>query len=198
MSEFRRRLLMQSKSELPSAYQQVEYIESTGTQQISLNYILQENDEINLRFEFMGFFKTGDAYLFYLPGANIWTAYNYRTNNPVRFFVRFGSSSSTSYTDFPEKGSLTLGKNKLIVNGVNYRITEYTAISNSRFYLFGIYPDFSKYKLFYFFVEENGTKKLHLIPCYRKSDGEIGLYDIVNNIFYINNGTEEFLKGADI
>ena len=52
--------------------------------------------------------------------------------------------------------------------------------------------------MFDFHISENGTKKLHLIPCYRKSDGEIGLYDIVNNIFYTNMGSGEFLKGADV
>ena len=35
------------------------------------------------------------------------------------------------------------------------------------------------------------------IPCYRKSDNEIGLYDIVNNVFYTNQGTGVFLKGSN-
>ena len=36
------------------------------------------------------------------------------------------------------------------------------------------------------------------VPCYRKSDGEIGLYDIVKNKFYTNDGTGTFEKGRDI
>ena len=36
------------------------------------------------------------------------------------------------------------------------------------------------------------------IPCYRKSDNVIGMYDTVNGIFYTNKGTGTFLKGNDI
>lgn len=36
-----------------------------------------------------------------------------------------------------------------------------------------------------------------MIPCYRKSDGVIGMYDLVFGVFYQNSGTGEFLKGAD-
>ena len=41
---------MQSKSELPSAYQRVEYIESQGAQVITLDYIVQEDDTIDFDF----------------------------------------------------------------------------------------------------------------------------------------------------
>ena len=37
-----------------------------------------------------------------------------------------------------------------------------------------------------------------LIPCYRKSDGEIGMYDTVSRTFYTNAGTGSFTKGADV
>ena len=37
-----------------------------------------------------------------------------------------------------------------------------------------------------------------LIPCYRISDNVIGLYDIVNDVFYTNSGTGTFSKGADV
>ena len=36
------------------------------------------------------------------------------------------------------------------------------------------------------------------IPCYRNSDGEIGLYDSINDIFYTNQGTGTFTKGPDV
>jgi hypothetical protein len=37
-----------------------------------------------------------------------------------------------------------------------------------------------------------------LVPCYRKSDGVIGMYDIVRKIFLTNAGTGSFTKGADV
>ena len=36
------------------------------------------------------------------------------------------------------------------------------------------------------------------IPCYRKSDGEIGMYDIVSNSFFTNAGSGTFEKGDDV
>ena len=36
------------------------------------------------------------------------------------------------------------------------------------------------------------------VPCYRESDNEIGLYELLNNVFYTNNGTGTFNKGNDI
>ena len=46
---------------------------------------------------------------------------------------------------------------------------------------------------------------MHLISCYRKSDGVIGMYDLCGTLnsntgtpFYINEGAGTFLKGADV
>ena len=36
----------------------------------------------------------------------------------------------------------------------------------------------------------------HLIPCQRISDDELGMYDLVNNVFYTNSGTGEFTAGS--
>lgn len=37
-----------------------------------------------------------------------------------------------------------------------------------------------------------------LIPCYRKSDRVIGMYDTVSKSFFTNAGTGTFTKGADV
>lgn len=44
----------------------------------------------------------------------------------------------------------------------------------------------------------DGKKAFALIPCYRKSDNEIGMYDTVSGTFYTNQGTGTFLKGNDV
>lgn len=36
------------------------------------------------------------------------------------------------------------------------------------------------------------------VPCYRKSDGEIGMYDLVSNSFFTNAGSGTFEKGNDV
>ena len=47
-------------------------------------------------------------------------------------------------------------------------------------------------------MTENDIVTREFIPCYRKQDGEIGLYDLINNQFYSNDGTGQFSKGADV
>jgi hypothetical protein len=34
-----------------------------------------------------------------------------------------------------------------------------------------------------------------LVPAQRKSDGVIGMYDVVTNVFVTNSGTGEFIGG---
>ena len=54
-------------------------------------------------------------------------------------------------------------------------------------------------KMYYFKAyDEYGNIALDLIPCYRKSDNEIGMYDTVNQTFLTNQGTGTFVKGGDV
>lgn len=48
------------------------------------------------------------------------------------------------------------------------------------------------------YYDKNNDLICDLIPCYRKSDGVIGMYDIVRKIFLTNAGSGSFTKGADV
>ena len=56
----------------------------------------------------------------------------------------------------------------------------------------------NSFKLYYFYIYENDILKNIMIPCYRKSDNVIGMYDIENNQFYTNKGSGIFIKGPNI
>ena len=56
----------------------------------------------------------------------------------------------------------------------------------------------SKIKLYEFKITDGNTIIHEYIPCYRKSDNNAGLYDIVDRIFYPNNGTGTFKKGDNV
>ena len=47
-------------------------------------------------------------------------------------------------------------------------------------------------------IWDNNILLKKFIPCYRKSDDVIGMYDVVNGVFYTNAGTGTFTKGNDI
>lgn len=60
-------------------------------------------------------------------------------------------------------------------------------------------PDnYSIYTLYDFEIYENGNLLKKYIPCYRKSDDVIGLYEVVNGEFKTNAGTGVFTKGPDV
>lgn len=50
------------------------------------------------------------------------------------------------------------------------------------------------------FVDKDSDAEIgRLVPCYRKADGEIGVYDLVNGAFYANyNTVGYFTKGDDV
>lgn len=53
-------------------------------------------------------------------------------------------------------------------------------------------------QIYYFRLYKNRKIAFDGIPCYRKSDDVIGLYDLVSKQFYTNQGTGTFTKGADV
>lgn len=48
------------------------------------------------------------------------------------------------------------------------------------------------------YYDKNDALICDLYPCYRKSDGVIGMYDKVRSLFLTNVGTGSFTKGADV
>ena len=53
-------------------------------------------------------------------------------------------------------------------------------------------------KIFSCHLTVDGEKAFDLIPCYRKSDMEVGMFDIITGTFYTNQGTGEgFIAGPD-
>ena len=47
-------------------------------------------------------------------------------------------------------------------------------------------------------IYDDWTLVRDFVPCYRKQDSVIWMYDIVNNVFYTNAGSWAFTKWADI
>ena len=49
----------------------------------------------------------------------------------------------------------------------------------------------------YFKIRIAGEEIKSMYPVYRKADSKPGMYDIVNGVFYANQGTGEFIVGPD-
>ena len=77
---------------------------------------------------------------------------------------------------------ITVGGNNLVIG---WRTDSYRGRS-IRFYVFQVTD------------KSTGQMVRNLIPCYRKSDNEIGFYDTINGVFYANQGTGTPIAGSDV
>lgn len=64
----------------------------------------------------------------------------------------------------------------------------------------GATPDssWSKMRLYSCIISENDVEMRNFVPCYRENDNAIGLYDLVTNNFFTNQGTGSFIKGGKV
>lgn len=53
-------------------------------------------------------------------------------------------------------------------------------------------------RIYYARLYQQGGLLYDFVPCYRKADGVIGMYDLVNKVFKTNAGSGTFTKGADV
>lgn len=187
-------------------YIPVEYIESTGTQYIDTNFtpsgkltvegkisVSKPTREIavagteNFGWE-LGFSTTENRMFSYLNSINslavittssIWnTKLEFTAINDYDNSIRSLSVNVDNIYVSDTRLSKEYRQNLLLFN---YRKVYYFA---GKCYSMKFYDD--------------DVLRRDFIPCYRKSDNVIGMYDLVEGKFYTNEGTGEFLKGEEV
>lgn len=199
---------MLQTARLPSEYQEVEWIRGNGGY-INTNYIPSIYTSARLKYELVSspsistFFginhQTFRAEVRY---ANRWYGY-------AMGLLNIGDESSAAvYNKGVSVGvlyNLTIDERGLTVDGYTTKgRTSSFDVTLPIFLFAGNTANgtpsqiMSDLKIYSFQLSENGVLSLDFLPCYRKSDGEIGMYDTVSKTFYTNAGTGTFLKGADV
>ena len=188
---------------LPDEYQEVEYIETSGTQYINSGYYANGNSQ----FEFKITYKTNAGVPFGAYNGSWQTGYGYYHNNTSSNseYVHYYSNAQTS-----QQGSqnttqeIIINKGNVKVNGITTYTTPYNTftIDYPTYVLAGNWAGTRAEqpiacKLYYFTIKESNELKREFIPCYRKSDSVIGMYDLENNTFYTNAGTGSFTAGPN-
>ena len=186
---------------IPSEYQQVEYIEGTGTQYIDTNVNVEEDVGVYMKLNALDlsqdrtFFGSYDNGYGWWVGAYSglyfrWFDYLRTYNEPVINTTDVFDIEFNYYND-----GLFESKFYNIKNRIEKRVTY-----NSPIWLFGRYNGtvFNEIRVYECKITKGQEIVRDFIPCYRKSDNAIGMYDLVENKFYTNAGTGEFVKGADV
>lgn len=182
-------------------YTRLTYIECTGEQYINLNYIVQEDDVIEMMYISTST-TSADKALFgcYDDNGNIWFSIYSNTG-----YVRFGSSASASITNARMTYKLTMKKSSVVLDSGNSATPNYVGLPQVPLYLFarnnkntgvGMYG----YCRCMSFSIKNGSGEIvrDMWPCKRDSDGAIGMIDLVSGQFFANEGSgEDFVAGGE-
>ena len=188
---------------LPSGYTQVEYIESSGTQYIDTGIYPNQNTKVVMDVQ-MTSANTAEATnaFFGVRTSASSEAYGVHWNHSTeRLFLFYNDGYSyASMTEMPPRLTVTQDKNILTFGSVSITRTygafecEYPMFLLA-FNLAGTADWMLKGRLYSTLVYDNGVLVRDFVPCVNSS-GTAGLYDLVNNVFYINAGTGAFTVGG--
>lgn len=181
-------------------FQEVEYIQSSWTQWIDTGVIATQSTKSQIKvrplwvtWDVIYWYcynnDNADYRLFNYNSKIYWDMSSYRAewstfaawndyefeiwNNYVKnVWASSNLVSSTTVSSYTSAGTIKLNRH------------DSWAISSNRWY--------------YVKIREWATQVRNLVPCYRKSDSVIWMFDKVNNKFYTNSWTGTFTKWADV
>ena len=185
-----------------SEYQEVDYIQSSGTQYIDTGMKLNQNSKVELKVSDITY---GSYKLFGSRSSATSNNYSILTTGSglVLDFQNY-NNNRLSASNLDNVITLSMSNQKLQANDTSKNIGTYTNFTTpSNAYIFngaGSFPNqygLASAKLYYCKIWQDNVLVRDLIPCYRKNDNAIGLYDKVNDVFYANAGTGTFTYGAE-
>lgn len=201
--------IIYSASRLPAEFQEVEYLESSGTQYIDSGYVPKLETKLQVKSSLNNTGTTHDGCLLGTRNSPqeqflIWFNDN---NNNINISPRIRKINNIVYANFnyDEKIVVIFDKNGAIINGTTYSITPPTSLTISHnLTIFALNDNGtidSRYftgKLYELKLWDNSVLIRNFVPCYRKADNVAGLYDLVNGVFYTNAGTGSFVVGPAV
>lgn len=206
MMSLRRRIMGAEKTLLPREYQQVEYLESTGTQYIDLPFGFDRTDEIESRFS-ISTSHTNDKYM---VSPVEWNTQSNRFSLGVHIgrytagFGGFNTGRTALIPNTPNDGNL----HDWVYRDDMFRITDIDlsldvseigfGATTANLRLFYGYNNNTNGKIVSYWHKKLDGTEINLIPCYRKADQKPGMYDLVSGEFYTNAGSGEFVVGEDV
>lgn len=196
-------------SKTPAEYQDVEYIQSTGTQYLAPAF---RPDAVSTYRHVFRFNAQETVTENYLLGINSSTErYNFGLKDG-RLRIHIGSGVDlltapvTADTDYTATltvapASVTLKLNETSFGPVTCAVK---ALSRNPVMLSrvnsvnGTLGNFAKAKLYDWRIYKDEVLLHEYLPCYRVSDSAAGMYDTVEDVFYPNAGTGTFIVGGDV
>ena len=192
-------------SGLPSAYQEVEYIQSSGTQYFIIWNTFKTSYKSVIDFQMI---TIGSDYVpLWVRNADYNPNYRYWIDAWNSYFkiISWWNNWESTIREDKNRHSITVDKSTATVDGTNYSISYVNYTFSDWIWVFyyhsidwnsWYYASIKLYKLDIY--DENWNHIFDGYPCYRKSDSVIWMYDVVWQQFYTNQWTWTFTKWPNV
>lgn len=199
-----------SEASLPKGYTQVDYIESTGTQYLDTRLILMQDNSIEMKISsnqvasnrmLFGSRSSANSNNIAMVQAQNGLVLDFNNSSYSTYRLTYNNSINTQYILYVSKDKRIVYDSNKNVLAQNTTLCNNTITTPQTATLFYINPKPSNTwynasaKIYYCKIWNNDTLVRDLIPCYRNSDNEVGMYDLVTNTFLTNKGTGTFTYG---
>ena len=190
-------------SRIPSAYQEVRYIQTTGTQYINTGFVPNQDSRAIVDVELVN--TSNSTIIFGSRSGNNVAENSFMLWN-INGALRFDYDEQVNSTGIAVGGRhfVDINKNVATIDNQTFTAT-YGTFSSVYNFLLGTGVNggaadsrMSSGKWYSCKLYDNGTLIRDLVPCYRKDDNVAGMYDLVNAVFYTNAGTGSFTVGANV
>ena len=206
---------------LPSAYQEVEYLENNWTCYINTWLQIKDGYRSVQKLRFLAYQTSSWGYVtwgyiwpdWWLPWGharlyvwnwrswNTWWSYGY-----LNSYSNWTTATATIGADYEMDFSRVSGDAFLKIDWTSY-FTSSTTYSTSLSWPVSVFAGYEPnspkvhpwLRVYYAkYYDSTGTLVRELIPCYRIADWVIWMYDLVNDTFYTNAGSWVFTKWNDV
>ncbi len=182
---------------LPAEYQEVEYLQSTGTQYIDSGFVPTEQTKVEAKWigtgngRLYGYYSTTVGFTA-IVGSNGGAAGWICKDQIVNINISWG----TVYTSIHDAtGVLTNGYVAATYEGV----TAFTSAGTMHIFKHNNRNSSEFIGSIYYLKAWSGATMIRdYVPAVRKADGVAGMYDLVNGTFTVNSGTGTFAVGPDV
>lgn len=200
---------------IPEEYQEVAYVQTAANVGAYINLGIKFDTKARVLMNAYVMDRATTAYPFgaaeksgilrcmvSLPYSSSAQAYGSTGSAYVALGINFISGEDTAYEIVWEAGNLVLSNKNEGLTATNKTQGAYTMTSDLYLFAqnyngsprFGGQRRISKFQYF----DKSDTMVCDLVPCYRKSDMVVGMYDTVRKRFLTNVGSGAFTKGPDV
>lgn len=171
------------KGKLPSTYRKLEYIQSSGKQYIDTGVIVKDITEIKVDFQAVTILSGENQY------ASSWV----NEQNHIQIGINRNKFMDSGGVTYSQTSSVTARTQAVGVP---------VGTVNLHLYLFAQSEStgalhYSSGRIFSCQITTADGLVRNFVPC-KNPDGVIGMYDVVNNKFYQNSGSDTFIAGTDL